>query len=193
MKLGTIMSVSDIPFYYYNDADGDQVALPSTERLIPESTAAHVLSQNLMPVLCIRGRPEIRLGSFRSLAGAELAGPWSPVLVGPDNEAVPDEVVASSPEVMSVAAFEAQATAEAENELDALLASLNSPANDAAAVPPTAEESANETAVSETAQSASQASEDDLDALLAGLATPEEPAAGSTDMDPDLAALLADL
>ena len=72
MKLGTIMSVGDIPFYYYTDPDGDQVALPSTERLVPEAAAAHVISQHFMPVLCIRGRPEIRLGSFQSLAGVDL-------------------------------------------------------------------------------------------------------------------------
>jgi type VI secretion system protein ImpC len=197
MKPGTIMSVGDIPFYYYTDPDGDQVALPSTERLIPESVAAHVLSQNFMPVLCIRGRPEIRLGGFRSLSGATLAGPWSPVAVGPDKEGATAEAPPSA-EVMSVQAFEAQATAEAENELDALLAGLNasdSGSGGAAAPsePPTTEPGSQEGGAGAPASAAtSEGSEDDLDALLAGLATPDE-TPGDTDMDPDLAALLADL
>ncbi len=137
MRLGTVMSIGDVPFYYYTDDEGDQIALPSTERLVPESIAAHIMSQNFMPVLCIRGRPEIRLGSFQSLAGNDLAGPWSPLAVEPD-------------EKLEVSA--------------------------AADVPRTEPLTV------------------DLDALLAGLATeksvsPED----NPDIDPDLAALLADL
>jgi hypothetical protein len=99
---------------------------------------------------------------------------------------------------MSVQAFEAQATAEAENELDALLAGLNasdSGSGGAAAPsePPTTEPSSQEGGGGAPASATtSEGSEDDLDALLAGLATPDE-TPGDTDMDPDLAALLADL
>jgi type VI secretion system protein ImpC len=81
MQLGSVMLQGDIPFHYYTDEHGDQIALPGTERLVTESVAAHIASQNFMPVFSIRGRPEIRLGSFTSLAGADLAGPWAPVEV----------------------------------------------------------------------------------------------------------------
>jgi type VI secretion system protein ImpC len=188
MKLGTIMSVGDIPFYYYTDPDGDQVALPSTERLVPEAAAAHVISQHFMPVLCIRGRPEIRLGSFQSLAGTTLAGQWSPFAVGPDRGAAATAGAAPSAEVASVEAFEAQATTEAENELDALLAGLNAPDGGTAAETPAAAPAAPESGDAPS----TGGSEDDLDALLAGLTSTDEPAADA-DLDPDLAALLGDL
>jgi type VI secretion system protein ImpC len=191
MKLGTIMSVDDIPFYYYTDPDGDQVALPSTERLVPEAVAAHVISQHFMPVLCIRGRPEIRLGSFQSLAGTTLAGPWSPVSIGPDTAPAAAAAAAPSAEVMPVAEFEAQATAEAEDELDALLAGLSSSSATSSETPAATETPAEEpTGAAEAA--ADQGGEDDLDALLAGLSSGSEPA-GDGEMDTDLAALLADL
>jgi type VI secretion system protein ImpC len=190
MKLGSIMSVGDIPFYYYTDPDGDQVALPSTERLVHEPIAAHVISQHFMPVLCIRGRPEIRLGSFQSLAGSTLAGPWSPVSVGPDQASAGTTGAAPAAEVASVEAFEAQAASEAENELDALLAGINSPDSGsgdlaAAGAPATP-------AGGEPEAPSAIGAEDDLDALLAGLSASEEPASDA-DLDPDLAALLNDL
>jgi hypothetical protein len=152
---------------------------------VPEATAAHVISQHFMPVLCIRGRPEIRLGSFQSLGGATLAGPWSPVAVGPDKAVAGTAEAAPTADVMPVEAFEAQATTEAENELDALLAGLNAPGDTAAA-------EAAAPASGEPEAPPAGGTEDDLDALLAGLGGSEE-TAGEADLDPDLAALLGAL
>jgi type VI secretion system protein ImpC len=170
MQLGSIMVLGDVPFYYYTDSDGDQIALPSTERMVSENTAVHIMSQNYMPVISIRGRPEVRLGSFKSLGGTLLAGPWAPVELKPDDAAA----AATSPspadtaQVNSVEEFEAQAAAEAENELDALLADIAGP-------PAT--------------------SDAELDAALAAIAeqSPPTPPSGQNEMDPELAALLADL
>ena len=67
MELGSQMVLGDVAFYYYTDSDRDQVALPSTERMISEPTAVHIMSQNFMPVISVRGRTEVRLGSFSSL------------------------------------------------------------------------------------------------------------------------------
>jgi len=39
--------------------------------------AQATLARGLMPVVWIKGRNEIRLGSFRSLGGDEISGPWS--------------------------------------------------------------------------------------------------------------------
>ena len=37
MKLGSVLSVGEMPFYYFTDKDGDQVALPCTERLMTKN------------------------------------------------------------------------------------------------------------------------------------------------------------
>ena len=65
---GSIMAVDDIPYYFYVDDEGDQTALPCTERLISERTATLVRGQGFLPLLSIKGRPEVRLGGFNSLA-----------------------------------------------------------------------------------------------------------------------------
>jgi len=181
MRLGSVMTLGDVPFYYYTDADGDQIPLPSTERWVNESTAAHVISQNLMPVLCVRGRTEVRLGSFNALSGATLAGPWAPVEVKPD-AAFPITPVSqpSSPPAQGVAPVkqaDAPIVAEAEAELDSILTSAAAPANQ-----PDASKVAGDTP-------------DELATLLAELEAndtqPSEAPAGG--IDPDLAALLAEL
>jgi type VI secretion system ImpB/VipA family protein len=184
MQLGSVMTLGDVPFYYYTDADGDQVALPNTERWISEATAVHAISQNFMPVLCIRGRPDVRLGSFTSLAGSELAGPWAPLEVQRDSVWPHAATTASAPlamESLSMDEIEMRDAAEADRELDALLAEVSTDSTGDAA------------AVNDVAEAAS--SEDSLDALLAGLATKEaeQLPTGADDIDPDLAALLADL
>jgi type VI secretion system ImpB/VipA family protein len=196
MRLGSIMSLGDVPFYYYTDAGGDQVALPNTERLLTESMAAWLTSQNFMPILCIRGRAEVRLGSFQSLAGTELAGPWSPVAVEPDEKAPPGPTSNNVEDnVPTVTAFEAQAASEAEIELDALLAGLMS---DTAERGITAADDVDSGGSPESApegiQPATSRTVDDLDALLAGLASNEaEQNSSNSDMDPDLADLLSSL
>jgi type VI secretion system protein ImpC len=181
MKPGSIMSIDDVPFYYYTDADGDQVALPSTERLVSESTAAYVNSQGFMPVLAIRGRPEVRLGGFHSFGGPVLAGPWSPIAVAPDAPAIVTAPSGVDKQMPTVAAFEAEASAEADKELDALVASVDS-------------STTGSTAQVQSDNPSSQSGDDELDALLAGLASDEsDQASDEAEMDPDLADLLASL
>src|SRR5437868_8484128 len=79
MKPGSILSLGEMPFYYYTDSDGDQTALPCTERMLSSKMAEGVMKYRFMPMLSIKGQPEVRLGGFGSLAGAALAGPWKPV------------------------------------------------------------------------------------------------------------------
>ena len=83
MKLGSANVVGDLPVYVYQDADGDQVALPCTERLFNERQAAQVASIGIIPVVSLRGRPEVRVAGFGALAGAPLAGRWAPVEIKP--------------------------------------------------------------------------------------------------------------
>ncbi|MCH5373236.1 MAG: type VI secretion system contractile sheath large subunit [Planctomycetes bacterium] len=76
MRERQVMTVDDMPFYWYRDEDGDQVAVPCTRIALTESRAETAASQGLMPLLAIRGRNEVHLGVLQSLAGTPLAGPW---------------------------------------------------------------------------------------------------------------------
>lgn len=168
MKLGAVAGVGDVPCYVYTDADGDQVALPCTERLYSERQAVQVAAYRVMPIVSLRGRPEVRLGSFASLAGTPLAGFWAPADVS--------QKAAAAPAPTSGTPAPASAAATEEVDLDALLTSLEAPSavTEAPAVP------------------AADTADADLDALLASLsAEPPPPAPDQT--DPDLDALLASL
>ncbi len=192
MQLGSVATVGDLPVYVYQDSDGEQIALPCTERLFTERDATQVASCGVMPVVSLRGRPEVRLAGFAALAGATLAGRWAPVEIAPTTpkpapppaaapapaapppaEPAPAEPAPAEPAAAEPAAVEAAAPAEEADttDLDALLAGLTEPE---AAAPP------------------ADAPADDLDALLASLnAEPPPVAADAT--EPDLDALLASL
>ncbi|MDX8346879.1 type VI secretion system contractile sheath large subunit [Cognatiyoonia sp. IB215446] len=79
MRLGQIMSLDDMPFHYMTDQYGDQVALPCTERLLNTRTTADVVARGFIPLLSIKGRNEVRQGSFQALGAGSLAGPWGQV------------------------------------------------------------------------------------------------------------------
>ncbi len=171
MKPGTVLSLGDMPFYYYTDADGDQTALPCTERMLSSKMAEMAIRQRFMPMLSMKGRPEVRLGGLGSLAGGPLAGPWQPIS-------------ASSPEPAAAAGTE---PAEPEEK-----AETAEPVESAASVeePATGAEPAAE----------APASDPELDKLLAGLneepaaAAPAEAVAeAEPEVDPELAKLLKEL
>src|ERR1051326_2700601 len=88
MKPGTVLSIGDMPFYYYTDSDGDQTALPCTERMLSSKMADLVSKHRFMPMLSIKGQPEVRLGGLGSVAGGPLAGSWKPV-TGSSSEPAP--------------------------------------------------------------------------------------------------------
>ena len=77
------MALGDLPFFYVNDRFGDQVALPCTERNLTSDPAQATLQRGYMPVVWMKGRNEIRLGSFRSLGGETIAGPWEAEVPAP--------------------------------------------------------------------------------------------------------------
>jgi type VI secretion system protein ImpC len=170
MKLGSIMTVGDMPYYYYTDADGDQTALPCTDRLLSEPLAAHVASQGFMPLAALKGRAEVRLTSFQSLAGKPLLGPWSAEHVAPSTGLG----IASTSSTARAVSGEAQPVATPEPAAPVAETASAAPAEAAASV------------------------DAELDALLASLNAPSEPAPAAADrgteaIDPELAALLADL
>ena len=175
MKLGAVAAVDDIPVYIYYDTDGEQIALPCTERHYSERQAAQITSTGVNPVVSLRGRPEVRLGGFSALAGGTIAGRWAPVDVAPPPEPAKPAPAAAPPPPA------APAEPPDTSELDALLASLDTPPEPAAAPAPAAPPPAEP-----------EAAEDDLDALLASL-NAEPPAAAADETEPDLDALLASL
>ncbi len=191
LKLGTVMGVGDIPYYVYFDTDGEQIALPCTERLYSERQAVQLGQYRAMPLLSIRGRPELRLGGFTSVAGTPLAGFWAPVEIKPTPAASPvpapaPEAAEPEPEPESEPEEAAATPTEDEPEpvaeppaetadLDALMASLATDETPAAEAPAAANDGG-----------------DDLDALLASLNADTAPASAE-ETEPDLDALLASL
>ncbi len=180
MKLGSIATVGDMPVYVYTDPDGDQIALPCTERMLNERGAVQIAVTGVNPVVSIRGRPEVRLGGFNSVAGSLIAGRWAPVdvtaPVAPPAAPTPPAAEARVPHAIP-------ATADDTADLNALLASL-----DTAVAEPEPEPEPEPSAVAEPEPTA----EDDLDALLARLNAEPDPPAGD-ETEPDLDALLASL
>ncbi len=122
MSLGGAMSLGDIPFHYVDDAYGDQIALPCTERNLTTSTMETVITRGLMPVLSLKGQDTVRLGSFQSLAGQEILGRWAGETPAPPS--APDLPQATlSMEIEVPAQTEAAPTTD--SDLDDLLAGFD--------------------------------------------------------------------
>lgn len=184
MQPGQVSVIGNMPYYVYTAPDGDQVALPCTERLWSERQTTQALAYHVMPVVSLRGRPEVRLAGFASVAGPPLAGFWTP----PAKAAAPPAGVAAAASATAGVAETAddlaagpepapEAASGDDTDLDALLAGLGSA--DAAG------------GASGNASGAGDG-DVDLDALLAGLSADPAPAAeGETEVDLD--ALLASL
>ena len=127
MQPGSVLTLGEMPFYYYTDADGDQTALPCTERMLSSKMAELVGRHRFMPMLSMKGRPEVRLGGFTSLADAQLAGPWRPITESSPTAEEPAESESETPSAAEAPAASAETAAEepaADPELDKLLATL---------------------------------------------------------------------
>jgi type VI secretion system protein ImpC len=150
MKPGSVLSIGEMPFYYYTDADGDQTALPCTERMLSSRMAEGVIKHRFMPMLSIKGEPQIRLGGFKSLAGGNLAGSWQPATASANSAASePEAGDTETAETSEPAPESTDAPAEpaSDPELDKLLASLNedtAPAETPPEPPPGEEPSADQ-------------------------------------------------
>jgi type VI secretion system protein ImpC len=201
MQLGTVATVADLPVFVYTDDDGDQIALPCTERLFSERQADHIIGTGVNPIVSLRGRPEVRIGGFKAVAGNVLAGRWAPIDLA-SAQAVAHDASNTQPEELITTVTPAipqdQDTEADSSELDALLNDLSGVTSD-----PPAADTASETAISTEAAAITEPEEviaetmaeqpaDDLDALLASL-NPEPAAADESATEPDLDALLASL
>ncbi len=164
MNLGSVMSLGGVPYHFVNDRYGDQVALPCTERNLTMDKHEHSVQRGYMPVLSVKGRDEIRLGSFNSVAGQELLGPWSGVPAPAPSPDVPDE-----PEVDEIEMVESQP--EDDFDLDDL-------------------DDLDDLGLEDDTGSGDSG---DLDDFLASFDDDAEEDEDDDEMDPELAALLADL
>ncbi len=138
MQPGVVSVIGDMPYYVYTPPGGDQVALPCTERLYSERQVVQMAPYRVMPVVSLRGRPEIRMAGFGSVAGPALAGFWgqvtiaaTPVAPPVPEPSAPEPIAAAEPEAAAVEPVAEAAeppAADADLDLDALLASLSEPA-----------------------------------------------------------------
>jgi type VI secretion system protein ImpC len=202
MKLGSIASVGDLPVYVYQDADGEQIALPCTERLFSERQAAQVASTAVNPVVSLRGRPEVRMGGFLSVAGGTMAGQWAPVKIKPTPPPAapaPPPAPAAPPKVAEpVPAAKAPEPAKPAPPPQAAAPApqppkpVEPPKPATSPKPSAAPPPAPALAPAPAEDAAPAAAADDLDALLASL-NPEPAPAAEGETEPDLDALLASL
>ena len=177
---GKSLGIGDLPFYYYVDADGDQIALPCTERLINAEAAARLRQAGLTALMAHKGQPELRVSGLETVGGQALAL----AMAGKPAARVGVSVgIGSRKEREEAAAAPASDDTEVSSDDDLALSTDDSGSSDSG-----------------------DSGSSDLDDLLASLggddagsgsgdeaAPAEEPAAESTEMDPELAALLASL
>jgi type VI secretion system protein ImpC len=182
---GKTLSMGDLPFYYFTDSDGDQVALPCTERLVNTDVALRLKTFGICALMAHKGQPELRLAGMDAVDGTQL-GLQLTKAVSPKISVSTKATITPKEDARPARGGKA---ADAESDEEA---------------PAEASDSASEDADS-TASASDDSSSDDLDALLASLgdsgdgapaaeeAASEEPAAAEEEMDPDLAALLKSL
>ncbi|MEM8577364.1 MAG: type VI secretion system contractile sheath large subunit [Pseudomonadota bacterium] len=159
LQLGSVMSLGDLPFHYVTDRHGDQVALPCTERNLVEASVQNALGRGIMPVVWMKGRNEVRLGSFRSLGGEMLMGPWT---------GMPPPQPKPAPEP-TPAAEDAAPADDGDGDLDDLLGGLD-------------DDAGGDSDLDDLLGGLDDESggDDDLDALLSGL---DDDAGGDSDLD----------
>jgi type VI secretion system protein ImpC len=187
---GKTLSMGDLPFYFMTDSDGDQIALPCTERLVNTETALRLKTFGICALLAHKGQPEIRLAGMDAVDGTALGltltkTPGPKISISTKATIVPKED-------QKPAAKGGKKPAKGDDDDDASSDDDSASSDDSTSDTP-----------SDSDASADSGS-DDLDALLASLgdsgdgassdaAPAEEAAGGEEEMDPDLAALLKSL
>ena len=72
-RAGRTLSVGDLPFHYVVDGDGDQVALPTTERLINLAAAEMLRRVGIDALMAHKGQPELRIAGLDTVNGSPMA------------------------------------------------------------------------------------------------------------------------
>ena len=194
------LAIGDLPFYHFKDKDGDNIALPTTERLLNTDAATTLRDWGISPLLAHKGAPELRLAGLDAVNGAALGKAAPPSSskprVGVDTKIgigsqltvvtrkpTPSSKPAASNNDDDLLSSSSDSSSGGDDDLDALLAGLGDD--------------------SSSSSDSSSGGDDDLDALLASLGGDDSSSSSSDDsassgggddeMDPELAALLASL
>ena len=173
---GNTLSIGDLPFHYVVDADGDQVALPTTERLVNLAAAEKLRRIGIDALMAHKGQPELRIAGLDAVNGDAIA-------------------LSGLPKPAARMSFSAS--------LQGRGADADRPAKGAKGKPPQAAD--DEETVDAGSDDTPSSDAAGLDDLLASLgdddtatessddAAPAEEVAAEGEMDPDLAALLKSL
>lgn len=170
------LTIGDLPFHHFKDAQGDTIALPCTERLLNTDAATTLRDWGVSPLMAHKGAPELRLAGLDAVNGQAL-GKASPVSTKPRIGVETKVGVGAHLTVTATTRKPAAGKPEEQDTDDAL-----------------------DTSVDDDVDTADASGDDDLDALLASLGGDDSPAddaaaesADEDEMDAELAALLKSL
>ena len=175
---GKSLGIGDLPFHYYVDADGDQIALPCTDRLINAEAAARLRQVGLTALMAHKGQPEVRVSGIDAVSGQAIALATS----AKPAPRVGVSMAIGSRKEREAAAAPADASSEVSSDADMALAGDEGSSADAG-----------ESGDSSLDDLLASLGGDDTSAAGEEAAAGETPAEESTEMDPELAALLASL
>jgi type VI secretion system protein ImpC len=204
---GATLTIDDLPFHHYVDADGDSVALPCTERMISANIASLLREAGINAVMAHKGAPLVHLNGLQAINGDGLAVAGATPKKAPRvvSFAVQSKISTKdkpAKPTFTPAARQAAAAAavpQAAVEEEPIAATVDEPeaepVEDSTDEP--RQEAASGTEETTTADSETTAPDDELANLLASLDEPsattvDDPAA-EPEMDPELAALLKSL
>ncbi|MDB6000049.1 MAG: hypothetical protein JWP52_1748 [Rhizobacter sp.] len=187
---GASTSLGDLPFHYFIDGDGDQIALPVTDGLVGSDQAAWLRGMGVTALMAHKGQPELRVAGLVAVNGSPLAlqGKAGPSRMASNAKVTVQAGGGKGPVVKSGPVKGKSSDDEdgdtdtssddSSSDTDDLLASLSDSSSDSS--------------------DSSDSGDSDLDALLASLGDSSSDSSSDTpaeepEMDPDLAALLKSL
>ena len=71
--VGRTLSIGELPFHYFVDAEGDQIALPCTERFVDSDAAARLRGLGIVALMAHKGQPELRFAGLDAVNGQTIA------------------------------------------------------------------------------------------------------------------------
>ncbi|HZV92739.1 MAG TPA: type VI secretion system contractile sheath large subunit [Caldimonas sp.] len=184
--VGNTLSIGDLPFHYVVDADGDQVALPTTERLVNLAAAEMLRRVGIDALMAHKGQPELRVAGLDTVNGTQI-------------------VLAGLPKPAARMSFTTAVQGKLPDAEGGGRSSKGKDADDEPSDSGSDDTSGGDSDDTSSDSSADSSGDSGLDDLLAGLgedsAAPSEDAdpasdeapAADAEMDPDLAELLKSL